>query len=230
MRRIDFRLVSGRLGKHLWLANRCDFAPLNAGRQRRALSVVMRWCCRVRSETSGGASHGDRIHYRQYGWSRLGGGAVASRSGASEWCYTRDGVDRAAALGELALRSERVVVGDLQSGAETKGITDQMNAIGRMDAIIHYAGVYTRRSRGSTPEGHAGTLAINTRAPYLLTALIERPARLVYLTSGCIVTGKARWMTLIGPKGLGIRPGPMPRASCTSSRLRPRWRDAGQAS
>jgi len=42
----------------------------------------------------------------------------------------------------------------------------------------------TQRSRGSTPEGHTGTLAIDTLAPYLLTALIERPARLVYLSSG----------------------------------------------
>ena len=92
--------------------------------------------------------------------------------------------DRAAALGELASRSEGVVVGDLQSGAETRAIADQVNAIGRMDAVIHNAGVYTQRSRGSTPEGHAVTFAINTLAPYMLTALIERPARLVYLSSG----------------------------------------------
>lgn len=92
--------------------------------------------------------------------------------------------DRAAALGGLASRSEGVVVGDLQSGAETRAIADQVNAIGRMDAVIHNAGVYTQRSRGSTPEGHAVTLAINTLAPYMLTALIERPARLVYLSSG----------------------------------------------
>ena len=92
--------------------------------------------------------------------------------------------DRAAALGELASRSEGVVVGDLQSGGETRAIADQVNAIGRMDAVIHNAGVYTQRSRGSTPEGHAVTLAINTLAPYMLTAMIERPARLIYLSSG----------------------------------------------
>jgi NAD(P)-dependent dehydrogenase (short-subunit alcohol dehydrogenase family) len=53
-----------------------------------------------------------------------------------------------------------------------------------MDAVIHNAGVYTERSRGATAEGHAVTLAVNTLAPYMLTALIERPDRLVYLTSG----------------------------------------------
>ncbi|OKO88274.1 daunorubicin C-13 ketoreductase [Bradyrhizobium sp. NAS80.1] len=92
--------------------------------------------------------------------------------------------DRATALGGLASRAEGIVVGDLQRGAETRSMAEQVNAIGRMDAVIHNAGVYTQRSRGSTPEGHAVTLAINTIAPYLLTALIERPARLVYLSSG----------------------------------------------
>jgi NAD(P)-dependent dehydrogenase (short-subunit alcohol dehydrogenase family) len=92
--------------------------------------------------------------------------------------------DRAATLGELASRSEGVVIGDLQSAAETRGVADQVNAIGRMDAIIHNAGVYTQLIRGSTQEGHAVTLAINTLAPYILTALIERPARLIYLSSG----------------------------------------------
>jgi NAD(P)-dependent dehydrogenase (short-subunit alcohol dehydrogenase family) len=92
--------------------------------------------------------------------------------------------DRAAAVGELASRSEKVVVGDLRSAAETRSIASQVNAIGRMDAIINNAGVYSQPSRGSTPEGHASTLAINTLAPYMLTVLIERPGRLVYLSSG----------------------------------------------
>jgi NAD(P)-dependent dehydrogenase (short-subunit alcohol dehydrogenase family) len=92
--------------------------------------------------------------------------------------------ERAASIGELGSLASGIVVGDLRSAAETRSIADQVNAIGRMDAIIHNAGVYTEDSRGSTPEGHAGVLAVNTLAPYMLTALIERPARLVYLSSG----------------------------------------------
>jgi NAD(P)-dependent dehydrogenase (short-subunit alcohol dehydrogenase family) len=92
--------------------------------------------------------------------------------------------DRAATIAALASRSAGLVVGDPRSATETRRIADQVNAIGRMDAIIHNAGVYTERSRGTTPEGHAGTLAVNTLAPYVLTALIERPRRLVYLSSG----------------------------------------------
>jgi NAD(P)-dependent dehydrogenase (short-subunit alcohol dehydrogenase family) len=84
--------------------------------------------------------------------------------------------ERAAALG--------VVVGDLSSAAETRSVAEQVNAIGRMDAVIHNAGVYRTRGRDATPEGHPAILAVNTLAPYILTALIERPARLVYLSSG----------------------------------------------
>jgi NAD(P)-dependent dehydrogenase (short-subunit alcohol dehydrogenase family) len=92
--------------------------------------------------------------------------------------------ERAAGLSELASRAATVVVGDLRSAAETRSIADQVNAIGRMDAIIHNAGIYTECGRDSTSEGHAGVLAVNTLAPYMLSALIQRPARMVYLSSG----------------------------------------------
>ena len=39
-------------------------------------------------------------------------------------------------------------------------------------------------NRSPTPEGHTTILAVNTLAPYMLTALIERPRRLIYLSSG----------------------------------------------
>jgi NAD(P)-dependent dehydrogenase (short-subunit alcohol dehydrogenase family) len=88
-----------------------------------------------------------------------------------------------AAMVDLASRATGVVVGDLASAEETRGIARQVNAIGRMHAIVHNAGVYGERQRTATAEGHAQTLAVNALAPYLLTALIERPDRLVYLSS-----------------------------------------------
>jgi NAD(P)-dependent dehydrogenase (short-subunit alcohol dehydrogenase family) len=91
---------------------------------------------------------------------------------------------RAAALADLAPHSAGVVIGDLSSAGDTRGIADQVNAIGRMDAVIHNAGIYAAPSRCPTPEGHSIILAVNTLAPYILTALIERPDRLVYLSSG----------------------------------------------
>src|SRR4051812_5635088 len=91
--------------------------------------------------------------------------------------------DRASAHADLAARSAGVVTGDLGSAAETRRVAEQVNAIGRMDAVIHNAGIYSERSRGSTPEGHARILAVNTLAPYILTALIERPHRCVFISS-----------------------------------------------
>jgi NAD(P)-dependent dehydrogenase (short-subunit alcohol dehydrogenase family) len=92
--------------------------------------------------------------------------------------------ERAAAVSDLAPDASGVVIGDLASAAETRDLADQVNQIGRMDAVIHNAGVFLEPSRSATADGHAKTLAVNTLAPYLLTALIDRPDRLIYLSSG----------------------------------------------
>jgi NAD(P)-dependent dehydrogenase (short-subunit alcohol dehydrogenase family) len=92
--------------------------------------------------------------------------------------------ERAAALSDLAPDAAGVVIGDLGSAAETRELAGQVNQIGRMDAVIHNAGVYLEPSRSATAEGHAKTLAVNTLAPYMLTTLIDRPDRLIYLSSG----------------------------------------------
>ena len=91
---------------------------------------------------------------------------------------------RAAALSDIAPRAKGLAIGDLSSAVETRAVADQVNALGRMDAVIHNAGVYLEPARGDTPEGHARTLAINVLAPYMLTAWIDRPDRLIYLSSG----------------------------------------------
>jgi NAD(P)-dependent dehydrogenase (short-subunit alcohol dehydrogenase family) len=91
--------------------------------------------------------------------------------------------ERAAALSDIAPKAAGVVVGDLASAAQTRSLAGQVNKLGRMDAVIHNAGIFRESSRGNTPEGHAKVLAVNVLAPYMLTALIERPERLVYLSS-----------------------------------------------
>ena len=91
--------------------------------------------------------------------------------------------ERAAAFDDLASRCAGVIIGDLGSAAATRSIAAQVNAIGQMDVVIHNAGISSTKGRSPTPEGHATILAVNTLAPYMLTALIERPRRLVYLSS-----------------------------------------------
>jgi NAD(P)-dependent dehydrogenase (short-subunit alcohol dehydrogenase family) len=91
--------------------------------------------------------------------------------------------ERAAALKPLSSRAAGVVIGDLASDAQTRDLADQVNKLGRMDAVIHNAGIFREPGRGQTPEGHAKVLAVNVLAPYLLTGLITRPERLIYLSS-----------------------------------------------
>lgn len=98
---------------------------------------------------------------------------------------------RASSLSDLAPRAADVVIGDLAIAAETKALADQVNKIGRMDAVIHNAGIYREPNRGPTADGHAKVLAVNVLAPYMLTQLIERPDRLVYLSSSMHYGGEA---------------------------------------
>ena len=70
-------------------------------------------------------------------------------------------------------------------------MADQVNAIGGIDAVIHNAAIYVDSRRVATPEGHARTLAVNVLAPYMLTARIDRPSRLVYMSSGMHEDGEA---------------------------------------
>ncbi|SAI71695.1 short chain dehydrogenase [Bordetella ansorpii] len=95
---------------------------------------------------------------------------------------------RNASRAEDALRelpqAQAVVVGDVETIAGAKDIAAQVNALGRFDAVIHNAAVGYREGHRLTGDGLPHVFAINTLSAYLLTALIERPKRLVYLSSG----------------------------------------------
>ncbi len=77
-----------------------------------------------------------------------------------------------------------VLTGDLTSIAQTRAVADRANTIGRFDAIVHNAGVGFREARQLTEDGLEHVFQINVLAPYILTALVEPPARLIYLSSG----------------------------------------------
>ena len=76
--------------------------------------------------------------------------------------------------------------------------------MGRFDAVIHNAGVGYRESRRiETVDGFSQLFAINVLAPYLLTASVTPPDRLVYLSSGCIGLGTLRLTTRNGRRVVG---------------------------
>jgi NAD(P)-dependent dehydrogenase (short-subunit alcohol dehydrogenase family) len=118
--------------------------------------------------------------------------------------------ERAAALSDLAADAAGVVIGDLSSAAETRDLAGQVNEIGRMDAVIHNAGVFLEPSRSATAEGHAKTLAVNTLAPYMLTALTGRPDRLIYLSSRLHRASAGPSGISTGPSGTGTPHGHTP--------------------
>jgi len=92
--------------------------------------------------------------------------------------------DRAEATLHTLPSAHAIVVGDLETIAGTKDVATQVNALGRFDAVIHNAAVGYREGYLVTADGLPHVFAVNTLSAYLLTALIERPKRLVYLSSG----------------------------------------------
>lgn len=92
---------------------------------------------------------------------------------------------RAAAAHAGVPGAEAVVVGDLASIEATRDVARQVNRLGAFDAVIHNAGIgYRENRRVATVDGLSHVFAVNSLAPYILTALIDRPERLVYVSSG----------------------------------------------
>ncbi|MDO9712689.1 SDR family NAD(P)-dependent oxidoreductase [Paracraurococcus lichenis] len=91
-----------------------------------------------------------------------------------------------AAVARAALpTAEAVVEGDVTTIAGARDVAEQANRLGRFDAVIHNVGIgYREPRRVETVDGLPHVFAVNVMAPYVLTASIERPDRLVYLSSG----------------------------------------------
>lgn len=100
---------------------------------------------------------------------------------------------RAADAGLALPEATGVVVGDLTTIAGMREVVQAANARGRFDAVIHNAAVGSSESRRIvTSDGLSHVFAVNVLAPYLLTAEIAMPSRLVYLSSGMHHGGQAR--------------------------------------
>ena len=80
--------------------------------------------------------------------------------------------------------AEDVLIADLSSITETKALASKANALGTFDAVIHNAGVYRVSKNSVGAEELPVLFAVNSLAPYILTCLIEKPKRLIYLSSG----------------------------------------------
>ncbi|MER5220129.1 SDR family NAD(P)-dependent oxidoreductase [Streptomyces flaveus] len=87
---------------------------------------------------------------------------------------------RAAGLDALVDRGAHIVVGDFMERDAVRGVAAELNDAEPLDAVIHNAGVWS---------GPA-VMPVNIVAPYLLTALLRGPRRLVYLSSNSHFGGR----------------------------------------
>jgi NAD(P)-dependent dehydrogenase (short-subunit alcohol dehydrogenase family) len=92
---------------------------------------------------------------------------------------------RAASARAALPRAAAVLLGDVSTLAAMRDVAEQANRWGRFDAVIHNVGIgYQEPRRLETVDGLSQLWAVNVLAPYVLTALMQRPDRLVYLSSG----------------------------------------------
>lgn len=141
--------------------------------------------------------------------------------------HARD-TPRAADVRRSLPSAEAVAVGDLSSIAETRAVAEQVNHLGRLDAVIHNAGVgYREPRRIQTKDDLPHVFAINVLAPYILTALIDRPKRLVYLSSGMHRGANSSLDDINGSSGAGKELKPTPKPNYTTCFWRLPWRGAG---
>ena len=80
--------------------------------------------------------------------------------------------------------AKNVLIGDLSNIEETKKLADEVNELGTFDIVIHNAGVYQVSAQQ--------IFSVNTLTPYILTCLIQKPRRLIYLSSGMHLQGHAK--------------------------------------
>jgi len=80
--------------------------------------------------------------------------------------------------------AENILIGDLSKIDETKNVALDVNKLGAFDAVINNAGVYQTTSKQM--------FAVNVLAPYILTSMIQKPKRLIYLSSGMHEGGRAK--------------------------------------
>jgi NAD(P)-dependent dehydrogenase (short-subunit alcohol dehydrogenase family) len=110
-------------------------------------------------------------------------GQLLAEQGHQVVLHARDGT-RASDVKRVLPQADAVVVGDLETIAGAREVAAQVNALGRFDAVIHNAAVGYREGHRVTADGLPHVFAINTLAAYILTTAIEKPKRLVYLSSG----------------------------------------------
>lgn len=82
------------------------------------------------------------------------------------------------------------ITGDLSTLAGIRAFAAEADRHGPYDAVMHNAGLYFGALR-RTADGVPALVAVNTLAPYMLSCLMAKPKRLVFVSSGLHQNGNA---------------------------------------
>lgn len=103
--------------------------------------------------------------------------------------------ERAKDARNLLPEAKTVLIADLSDIEMTKQLAEEVNALGQFDTVIHNAGVY----QADKPT----IFSVNVLTPYILTAMITRPKRLIYIGSSMHLQGSLDTNDLSMEKGVG---------------------------
>lgn len=88
--------------------------------------------------------------------------------------------------------AQNVFIADLSDRGAVRGLAEELNQTSTFDVVIHNAGVYQ-----ASPDL---IFAVNTMAPYILTSMMNKPRRLIYLSSGMHLHGHPNFENFKLPK------------------------------
>lgn len=112
-------------------------------------------------------------------------GLLAARSlislGNDVYLHARN-QERKEAIYKTVVGAKGIVVADLTNIEQIKQLANDVNEIGKFDAVIHNAGVYSASGKD--------IFTVNVLAPYILTCLIEPTNRIIYISSDMHLGGQ----------------------------------------
>ena len=109
------------------------------------------------------------------------------KMGHDVYLHARNEERKAEVLKALSTAKD-VFVADFTDVQQIIQLATTVNQAGKFDAIIHNAGVYSAAGKA--------IFTVNVLAPYILSCLIEKPQRLIYVSSDMHLGGQAKLETL----------------------------------
>jgi NAD(P)-dependent dehydrogenase (short-subunit alcohol dehydrogenase family) len=85
--------------------------------------------------------------------------------------------------------AEQVLIADLANFEQVKNLASQANEVGHFEAVIHNAAVYSASAKE--------IFSVNSLAPYMLTCLMKKPERFIYMSSGMHMQGSTKTDKLV---------------------------------